>query len=185
MDVDNALAGELAAAHLLDIGCRRPVFFAGGGDDGISAKRYQGIKACYAKRSFPLPEVPIVYETQEPAKAYDFMAELIALSDDRRPDGVICANNFSAQGAMKAARSLGFSIPRDVAFVGFDDFPLAPYLEPPLSVVKLDMFSLGVEAARAVIRRLGKKGARPDAAPVPSESALLPPELIIRPSTVV
>ncbi len=184
VDVDNALAGELAAAHLLDIGCERPVFFAGGADDGISARRLEGIVTCYRKRGFTPPEERIVYGTQEPGVAFDTLIRLLGAPRGKRADGIICANNFSAQGAIRAARKLNVPIPAEIAFVGFDDFPLAPYLDPPLSVVKLDMFSLGIEAARTVIRSLGKRGARPDAAPVPAESALLPPELIVRPSSV-
>lgn len=184
VDVDNALAGEIAAAHLLDIGCKRPIFLAGGVDDGISLRRYAGIRECFAKRGFTPPAEHYFPGSEAPERAFDTMTRLLSLPRGSRPDGVICTGNFTAEGAMRAARKLGVSIPDDVAFVGFDNFPLAPYLDPPLSVVKLDMFSLGIEAARTVIRALGKKGARPDSVPVPSDSALLPPELIVRASSV-
>ncbi len=183
VDVDNALAGELAAAHLLDLGRKRPVFFAGGTGDGISARRYEGILACFRKRDFTPPTDHYFPDTQDPEKAYAAMVRLFAHGAGKKPDGVICTGNFTAEGAMRAARKLGVSVPGDVAFVGFDNFPLAPFLDPPLSVVKLDMFSLGIEAARVLMRKLGRKGARPDAGPIPEESALLPPELIVRASS--
>lgn len=184
VDVDNVLAGELAADHLLDIGCRRPVFLSGGADDTISLRRYEGIRAAFSKRGFTPRGEHYYPGSESPERSFETMKRLLSLPEDERPDGVICTGNFTAQGAMKAARSMGVRIPDEVAFVGFDNFPLAPYLDPPLTVVQLDMFSLGIEAARTVIRRLGRKGGRPDAPPLPAESALMPPSLIVRESSV-
>jgi LacI family transcriptional regulator len=49
-------------------------------------------------------------------------------------------------------------VPEDIALTGFDDIPLARYMNPPLSSVHVPIFEMGERAARRLIASLG--GAR-------------------------
>ena len=62
------------------------------------------------------------------------------------------------QGALLALRSMGLAIPRDVSLVGFDDFDLATFTDPQITVVAQPIAELGPRAAQLLIERLdGKK----------------------------
>src|SRR5206468_3511518 len=65
---------------------------------------------------------------------------------------LFASQNLVTIGALHGLRARGAQ--RDVALVGFDDFPLADLLEPGVSVVAQDPLALGRAAADLLFRRL-------------------------------
>jgi hypothetical protein len=59
------------------------------------------------------------------------------------PTAVFVGSDVVAFGAMTAAHERGLSIPGDLAFVGFDDVPLARYAVPPLTTVRMPAVEMG------------------------------------------
>src|SRR6266571_898023 len=55
------------------------------------------------------------------------------------------------RGYRSALREAGVSVPGDVAVAGFDDIPMARYMHPPLSTVRVDISALGERAARRLL----------------------------------
>lgn len=90
---------------------------------------------------------------------------------------ILAANDLMAIGAMKMARTIGKSIPGDLAIAGFDDIPASSLATPALTSVALFQERLGAEAARQLIGRLD--GSRTG----PGASIRQGYELIIREST--
>jgi LacI family transcriptional regulator len=78
-----------------------------------------------------------------------------------------------AIGAIDAARSQGLSVPHDVAIAGFDDLPVAAYIDPTLTTVRRSVRESGELAVQLLVRRIEE----PDA---PVEQIVLPTELVIR-----
>jgi LacI family transcriptional regulator len=63
------------------------------------------------------------------------MKELLALHE--WPTAVLTANDLTAIGALKAVRNYGYSVPRDVSIVGFDDIEMSSIVEPTLTTLRL------------------------------------------------
>lgn len=61
-----------------------------------------------------------------------------------------------AFGALKAIKSNGLSTPNEIGIMSFDNFPLAEYLDPPLSVIDIDTYSLGKQAASILFQKIQK-----------------------------
>ena len=59
-----------------------------------------------------------------------------------------------AIGAMLTARQLGFSLPGDLALVGFDDIMMGAMIEPPLTTMHIAQYELGYRAGQEILRRL-------------------------------
>lgn len=57
-------------------------------------------------------------------------------------------NDNIAVGAITAFKEAGYSVPEDIAVVGFDDLPLCEALSPPLTTVHVPKQYLGETAAR-------------------------------------
>lgn len=90
---------------------------------------------------------------------------------------VVCGDDLHAYGVLRAARSLGLSIPDDLSLVGFNDLPYSELTAPALSSVNLSAGLLGTEAA-ALLRAYIASGDVP-------ESKILPSTLVVRESTAV
>jgi LacI family transcriptional regulator len=56
-----------------------------------------------------------------------------------------------AVGALSAIREARLRVPEDIAVAGFDDIPMARYVEPPLSSVHVDISALGARAATLLL----------------------------------
>jgi LacI family transcriptional regulator len=52
---------------------------------------------------------------------------------------------------MRAIREAGLNIPSDVAFVGFDDLPLATLADPQLTTMRQPVYQFGFRAVEILI----------------------------------
>lgn len=92
-----------------------------------------------------------------------------------KPDAVFAASDLMANGAMRAAREAGLSIPKDIALVGFDDVPIATYADPQLTTIRQPIARLGFNAVEILIDLI-ENGIRPN------RRIIMDTELIIRDS---
>lgn len=85
-------------------------------------------------------------------------ATIRLFSGRNRPTALFTVDSLMTQGALLALRSMGLSIPHDVSLVGFDDFNLATFTDPQITVVAQPIAEIGPLAARLLLERLeGKK----------------------------
>jgi LacI family transcriptional regulator len=68
-----------------------------------------------------------------------------------RPDAVFAASDIMTIGAMRAVRDAGFRIPEDIAFVGFDDLPIAILSDIQLTTIRQPVVSFGEKAVEILI----------------------------------
>ncbi len=71
-----------------------------------------------------------------------------------RVDGLLCANDLLAAGAIDALRSSGLEVPGDVAVVGMDNSELAQLTWPPLTSVDLGSAERARIAAGLLLDRI-------------------------------
>lgn len=67
---------------------------------------------------------------------------------------VHAGNDWIAAGVMRALHEAGRRIPADVAVVGFGDFRVSAYLEPPLTTVRWPLTELGIRAVDMLVAQL-------------------------------
>jgi LacI family transcriptional regulator len=89
---------------------------------------------------------------------------------------IFAANDAMAVGTLSALREAGLAVPGDVAVVGFDDIPVARFLNPPLTSVRVGIAALGERAASVLLTALAERS--PPGRP--ARRALFPAELVIR-----
>lgn len=150
MDVNHEQAGQQAANYLLDKGYRRMVFLMGDQKtDKISAARRDGMLQMFA-------EEELSFTTLYGDSSYEAGLRLAeeALQMQERPEILLCTNNYLAMACLQVIRNLGLSVPEDIAIMTFDNYPFSMLTQPQLTAVEADMFDMGQEAARFILRKI-------------------------------
>ena len=73
-----------------------------------------------------------------------------------RPDGFVCANDFTAAHSAADSHDLGVNVPDDVRMVGIDDVKYASLLSVPLTTIHQPCASMGAIAIGAMLDRLAR-----------------------------
>lgn len=68
------------------------------------------------------------------------------------------SNDNMAIGTYRAVREVGLTIPDDIAVVSFNDIPVAQFLTPPLSTVRIHGEHIGEVAVDLLLERLSGRG---------------------------
>jgi LacI family transcriptional regulator len=147
---DNHAGARAAVEHLLKRGHVRIGYL--GDDTAIytAAERFRGYRDALAGHGVaPDPAIERA-GLRSIAEAERAVIEL--LSSGSPPTALFASQNLVTIGALHGLRARGAQ--RDVALVGFDDFPLADLLEPGVTVVAQDPLALGRAAADLLFRRL-------------------------------
>jgi LacI family transcriptional regulator len=158
--------------HLLDHGHRRIDFIGDPASSPDAAERWDGFVAAYGERGLPIPARPVISAFRE---VEGHAAALTVLAAESRPTALFCANDEIAMGAYAAAAERHLAIPSDLAVTGWDDIPVARFLNPGLTTVQQPLAEIGALAARLIVERVGGRRTKP-------VSTVLPTEIVIRSS---
>jgi LacI family transcriptional regulator len=176
--VDNVGGAKIGVRHLIDLGHTRIVHFAGPRYSLNSDERIAGVRAAYSESALVFSDALVVRAGDSLTDGY---AAALAYFRDRppaeRPTGVMCYNDLVALGVCRALAELGIAVPGEVSVVGYDDLPLAEFVTPSLTSVRVPKREVGRTAAEILHREI-EHG--PGATP---QKIYLQPELVARAST--
>ena len=176
-------AGVAAAiAHLVGLGHRRIALISGNGCDVIVPSRRQAFFEAIYSHGLSAPENYLQYgDFTLRAPNLQAAHALLCLPASERPTALLCMGDLIAMAALQVASQLNLRVPDDVSVVGFADFSLAEYANPPLTTVRQDFGAMGREAARGLLLRCGQKPDDPSAQQTPL-CKRVPTQLIVRDS---
>lgn len=178
--IDNRAAAVAATNHLLDRGCTR-IAMVGRRDNAPSDaanRRFKGYLDALAARRIEV-DPRLTGAVSAFTQAEGRRATTLMLEQDVRPDGVVCANDSVAFGAIWALQNRGFRVPEDVAVIGMDDVTAGRYSTPTLTTVSPDK-ELMVDRALSVLERQINTAASADQ---PIEQVTIPFRIVGRDST--
>jgi LacI family transcriptional regulator len=95
-----------------------------------------------------------------------------------RPTAVLCSNDMTAIGVLRAAYHLGLGVPQDLSVIGLDDIAFAEFTLPPLTTIRLSRTDL----ARAAFEAL-RQQAEDASNPKKQREFLVSTSLVVREST--
>jgi DNA-binding LacI/PurR family transcriptional regulator len=163
-------AFKLVEHIIVEHGRRRIGFLRGPERHEDSAWRERGYLEALAAYDIPFDPGLVAYgEFDEQAAAVAINQWLL---DGVEFDAVFTGDDDAAMGVLHALRRGGRRVPEDVAVIGFDDVPFAPYVSPPLTTVRAPTEQIGREAVRQLVRVISGEPVVP--------LTLLPTELVIR-----
>jgi LacI family transcriptional regulator len=163
MNVDNYGGAFAMTQHLIAGGHRRIALIAGPDGNFDAGERLKGYRDALA-RSDQAIESQIIRGDFTEESGYRAGKQLLSVA--RRPQAVFASNDMMAVGCLFALTEAGLQVPRDIAVAGFDDIPLARFVNPPLSTVRVRIADLG----RSALERLSARLEKPTAAPEPART---------------
>jgi DNA-binding LacI/PurR family transcriptional regulator len=162
---------DTLVGHLVALGHRRLGFL---GPPVDHDRRSEGFVHALARHGLPLnPELYVECNFDIEA-GYTAACTLL----DRQAgavDGLVCACDTLAIGAMRAAKEHGLRLPADLAVAGFDNIAFSRDLDPPLTTIHVPKELMGELAARRLIERIN----HPDWSPI---IQVVPTRLVVRAS---
>lgn len=174
VDVNNIDGAYQAVRHLVHLGHRRIAFINGPANSKYSLERLDGYRKGLKKNGLPLQKGWVLGSDFTQQGGYERMKKLLSLQAP--PTAVLVINDFSAMGALRAAKEIGWRVPKDISIVGFGDVPFSSMTDPPLTTIREPFQQMGMEAAGILLDRVsGKRHA--------SRHRMLSVELVIRDST--
>lgn len=179
VDIDNVAASRAAVRHLIELGHRHIVHFAGPEYSMHTDERCEGFREAFFDSRLVFHEdliTPVGSRLENGfAKGMEYFRNWSP--DDDAPTAVTCYNDLLAIGLLRALQELGLRVPEDISVVGFDDVSMCAYAPVPLTTVRVPSRDMGRQAVTVLARHM-----QDDAQHEP-ESVILQAELVVRAST--
>jgi DNA-binding LacI/PurR family transcriptional regulator len=132
-------AARLAGQHLVESGYERFAYICGPKELSTAVARRDGFIEGVGST-----DVKIVYGESDVESGRRAIEEL---ADDLGSGlGIAAANDQTAIGAMQAVQRLGFRVPDDIGFIGFDNIDLGQFTSPTLSTMDNNRNLIGMKA---------------------------------------
>src|SRR5690606_25876724 len=142
--------------------------------------RMRGYREALAGAGLPFQE-DLVMRTRSYHRRDGEEAMAALLERSPRPDGVFCATDLLAFGALRAARAAGVSVPSELAVVGFDGIEEGEYSAPTLTTIAPDKAEIARVAVEALLGRIAERAGSDPARPI--EDLRTRFELVVRESS--
>ena len=175
LSIDNFGGATAMVRHLAEAGHERIAFICGPEDNFDAHERLRGYRSALAE-SLPGAEPFELPGDFDESSGYE--AGKLILTKKLRPDAVFAANDMMALGCLYAFNEAGVKVPTDIALAGFDDIPLARFVHPTLTTMRISIAELGGLALSRLLQAIEADGVA-DLTP-----HTLAPELIVRESTL-
>jgi LacI family transcriptional regulator len=166
---DNRGGARQAIHHLAARAHRRIGFLGDLSTIWTAEERYMGYVEGLATEGLRLDPELVRRDVRGVEAAESAARQMLSLGDP--PTALFASQNLLTFGAIQAISSQNNA--NHVALIGFDDFPLADLLTPPVTVVAQDPTMIGQVAATRLFARL-------DGDESPSQTISVPTRLIVR-----
>ncbi|MCL3777929.1 MULTISPECIES: LacI family DNA-binding transcriptional regulator [unclassified Actinomyces] len=165
---DDRVSSRIAVEHLVSLGHRR-IGLATGPTRMVPAQRkragYQDAMRAH------LPEEPL--RVVERLYTYEGGASAVRALLEQGCTAVVCGSDLMALGAIQGARAAGLEVPQDLSVIGYDDSPLIPMTDPPLTTVRQPVTAISRAAVTSLLNAIAGEE-------VPDAEMLFLPDLIVR-----
>jgi len=171
LDLDNVMGGRLAAQKLLDTGSRKLCFVGNNYEKVFVKERLEGFKQALAESDVPSGDTAILELPSGVKSGEQLIAQTLG-----QADGYVISDDITAFGALRGLKDKGIRVPEEMQVITFDNRITAQLSEPSLSVVDIDVYQLGIQAAVMLMAQMQTTTAV-------SQQCLMPVRVIERGST--
>jgi LacI family transcriptional regulator len=174
--LDYSTGFRAAVNHLASLGHKSVGFLAGPHTLHSAITRENDFRSAMQEAGLPVQPTWVIVCDHTLRGGVAGFEKLQAL--DNRPTAVICSNDMTAIGVLRAAYNKGLRVPQDLSVIGLDDIDFCEFTLPPLTTIRLSR----PELARAAFDALRQQAEAVPGAKVQREF-LVSTSLVVREST--
>ena len=152
---DNFNGGYTAAKHLIAKGSKKLGMIAGPKNRYASIERLEGFLKGVSDSGGDPSDIIIRYGEFDFKSGYN--CALSILKDSRTIDGLFCANDYMAAGAIDYARRHSIDIPEELKVIGFDNREFAEFWPTPISTFSQPLEAMGKRSAELLLDLIHEK----------------------------
>jgi DNA-binding LacI/PurR family transcriptional regulator len=137
-----------AVDHLKELGHRKIAFLAGPHNIHSAITRENDFRTAMEEAGLPIQKKWVIecdHTLKGGVTGFDRLQSLAA-----RPTAILCSNDMTAIGVLRAAYLKGLRVPQDLSVVGLDDIDFAEFTLPPLTTIRLSRGDLARAAFEAL-----------------------------------
>ena len=172
--LDYTTGVRAAVTHLMDLGHRKIGFLAGPHKLHSAITRENDFRTATSEAGLQVEPAWVIECDHTLRGGVAGFERLRALSS--QPTAVLCSNDMTAIGVLRAVYMSGLRVPQDLSVVGLDDIDFAEFTLPPLTTIRLSRADLARAAFDAL--RLQAEGS-----PKFQREFLVSTSLVVRGST--
>jgi len=142
--IDNYGGARSMMQYLLGLGHARVAFVCGPQHNADARERLRGYRQ--AMRGLAAKSLRALEFGGDFTEESGFVAGKKIAASPSRPTAIFAANDSMAVGVLASLAAGGIKVPDEMSVVGFDDIPIARYVAPPLTTMRVDIAELGRQA---------------------------------------
>ena len=175
--IDDFDAAFTATQHLIDQKSTTIAHFSGPQNLEIYKNRFKGYKSALEKNNIVFKEELVFTSSLMENDGKLNVQKMMNLP--YKIDGLFCANDVVAIGAIKYLKEINIKIPEDIAIVGFSNESISSVIEPALSTINQPGLEIGVAATELLIAKITNEGEK-----LKNETIIIKTSLIERKSSL-
>jgi LacI family transcriptional regulator len=173
---DYSIGIRAAVSHLAELGHSKIAFLAGPHKLHSAITRENDFRTAMHDAGLAVEKKWIIECDHTLKGGVAGFGQLQALAE--RPTAVLCSNDMTAIGVLRAVYNGGMRVPQDLSVIGLDDIDFAEFTLPPLTTIRLDRTELARAAFEALRQQVEKDGD-----PAIQREFLVSTSLVVRGST--
>ena len=150
--MDNVGGAKQQVDYLAKMGHKRIALIHGPLSDVVAKERYAGFFEGCKQHNLDIGTEYMFSGAFNETEAYLATIKLLGLP--QRPTAIVVHNNMMTIGAYKAIQDMNLKIPQEISLIGFEDFDIAGYLKPGLTMIERSLYLTGEAAGRLIIERI-------------------------------
>ncbi|UOR13189.1 LacI family DNA-binding transcriptional regulator [Halobacillus amylolyticus] len=173
--IDHRQAAYESTVHLIHQGCKHLAYASGGHKTYLASERKAGFLVALAEYDLPFEmgmEIDWALDVSDGQKVFQFLKE-----NHPHVDGIFTGSDEVAAGIIYAASQSNWTIPNDLAVIGFDNQMLSLLMVPAVTTVEQPIEEMAAKTVEVLVRKMSDKRS------CQNSCFIYPYQLIIRDST--
>ncbi len=150
---ENEKYSYMLTKYCIDMGHKDIAIVGGIEHISTAVERYDGFKKALSDAGIEFKEEYYIDGGYDIDIAYKSVKMFL---EKHSPTLIYATNNRMAEGAMLAIKERGLKIPDDISLVSYGDVELGRLIEPKLTIINQNSYSMGVKAGEIIIKSSDK-----------------------------